>query len=305
MRYHEPALMSVSKWKDLLLAGLTEDDCQWDWTSRGTRSAATVRARVVAKSGGVWAASAGVEAMNLAARELGHESKAPCARSLLQDGASLVPGRGVAELQGPSTLVLALERPFLNLASYVSGVATATRELVEIVRAACPQRTPRVSSTRKTLPGYRDLAVQAVIAGGGHPHRVSLGGGVLIKENHIAAAGGIARAIAGAREAAPHGLKIEIEVTNLGELDQAIEAGAEIILLDNFSPSEVRRAINAVERSKRSARPIIEVSGGLNAGTIGDYAIPGVDVLSVGSLTHSVRAVDLSLLVQRSAKTGK
>jgi nicotinate-nucleotide pyrophosphorylase (carboxylating) len=121
---------------------------------------------------------------------------------------------------------------------------------------------------------------------------VSLAGGVLIKENHIAAAGGISRAIKGAKQVAPHGLKIETEVRSLKELAEALDAGVDGVLLDNFSPIDVKRAVQKI-----SGRIFIEVSGGLDAKNIGDYAIPGVDVLSSGSLTHSVTATDLSLLI--------
>jgi nicotinate-nucleotide pyrophosphorylase (carboxylating) len=215
---------------------------------------------------------------------------------MVEDGEELKPGETVMTLRGPARVLLALERPMLNLASYVSGIATRTEGLVWLVKKACPKRTPRVTSTRKTLPGYRDLATYGVLAGGGHAHRLSLSGGVLIKENHIAAAGGIARAIEGAREVAPHGLKIECEVRNLGELSRALTAGADGVLLDNFKVKEVKDALKLI--AGRPKAPVIEVSGGLNEDNIASYAIPGVDVLSVGSLTHSVTAVDLSLLVE-------
>jgi nicotinate-nucleotide pyrophosphorylase (carboxylating) len=187
---------------------------------------------------------------------------------------------------------LALERPFLNLVAYASGVASATRQLVDVVARVS---SARVTSTRKILPYYRDLAIYGVLCGGGVAHRVSLSGGVLLKENHIAAAGGIARAIKGVQAISPHGLKIEIEVRNLDELKQALKAGAEVVMLDNFEPEKVRAAVKQVRESKRAV--VIEVSGGLTAANIAEYALPGVDVLSCGGLTHSVRALDLSLLV--------
>src|SRR5690606_37963643 len=172
--------------------------------------------------------------------------------------------------------------------------------LVSIVDGAwkksrSPGEAPRVTSTRKILPYYRDVAIAAVMAGGGFAHRVSLDGGALIKENHIAAAGGIRAAIRGARAVAPHLLKIEIEVRNLKELREAVDAGADVIRLDNFSTKSVREAVDLVEESHRS--PLIECSGGITEETIGNYAIPGVHVLSIGGLTHSVKAIDLSLLV--------
>jgi nicotinate-nucleotide pyrophosphorylase (carboxylating) len=271
---------------------LEEDGWEWDWTTLGTLRAPDqkVRARMIAKSQGIWAADALVEALMKVEPKIR-------ARALVSNGAKLKPGMTVCEWSGPARQVLALERPFLNLASYVGGIATKTSGLVEEIRKACPVRTPRLTATRKTLPGYRDLAIYGVIAGGGHSHRVSLSGGVLIKENHIAAAGSVARAIAGARAVAPHGLLVEIEVTNMRELSQAIEAQAGIVLLDNFSPDEIRKALDLIESSLH--RPLVEVSGGITEDNAADYAIEGVDILSSGSLTHSVKAIDLSLLVDR------
>ncbi len=287
-------------WKELLASGLREDGWPWDWTSLGTGDAQQARiigARIVAKSEGVWAGSGAIPATNSLSVEMGGPADIVTAK--VKDGAKFRPGDTLVEWRGPARLVLAYERPFLNLVSYVSGIATTTDRFVSRVRKACPDRTPRVTSTRKTLPGYRDLALQGVQAGGGHLHRVSLSGGVLIKENHVAAAGGIAEAIAGARAVAPHLLKVEIEVRNDAELSQALDAGADGVLLDNFSSEQVRKAVQKVESFARGGRrPFVEVSGGLSEDTIASYAIVGVDVLSVGSLTHSVKQVDLSLLVE-------
>jgi nicotinate-nucleotide pyrophosphorylase (carboxylating) len=284
--------------KRILQLGLDDDGWPWDWTALGSvkDSSKKVRAQVIAKAPGVWAASQFVAAVESLARDINNEAGLTVpfnAKSLVKDGTSVKPGQRVCEWSGNASLVLALERPFLNLASYVSGIATATNEYVSVVKKACPKKTPRVTCTRKTLPGYRDLAVYGLQAGGGYPHRLGLSSGVLIKENHIAAAGSIAKAIEGCREVVPHGLKIEIEVTSLAELEQALAANAEVILLDNFSVEDVKKALGMLGKTK----PTIEVSGGLNLSNIGRYAIPGVDVLSVGALTHSVKALDLSLLI--------
>lgn len=289
--------------KNLIQAGLREDGWPWDWTTLGSVAdpLKKVRAQLIAKAPGIWAGTALTHSLNSVAKELSEISGGHfLAKAQLADGASVKPGQRVAEWSGSAILVLALERPFLNLAQYAGGIATATRELVQIVRKACPKNTPRVTATRKTLPMYRDLAIHALRAGGGYPHRVSLSGGVLIKENHIAAAGGIERAITGARGTAPHGLKIEIEVKNLQELEKAISANAEVILLDNFSVADAKRAVQVVDKVYAPGslgRPVIEISGGLNEANIGKYAIPGVDILSLGSLTHSIQALDISLLV--------
>lgn len=281
------------RWLSHLKTGLEEDSWEWDWTSLGASSGASViEARVVGKSRGVWAGGGLIPAATELSRQMGGELNL---KSRLKDGEAFKPRDVIVILKGPALTLLALERPFLNLASYVSGIATRTQALVKIVRAKCPRKTPRVTPTRKTLPGYRDLAVFGVLAGGGHAHRISLSGGVLIKENHIAAAGGIAKAVEGARESAPHGLKIEIEVRDLSELSQALSAGADGVLLDNFTPKQVKDALKQIGRCP--VRPVVEVSGGLGEKNIASYAIEGVDVLSVGSLTLSVTAVDLSLLV--------
>ena len=152
-----------------------------------------------------------------------------------------------------------------------------------------------MTMTRKTLPGYRDLSILGLQVGGGYAHRVSLSGGVLIKENHIVIAGSIQKAVDGARSIAPHGLKIEVEVRSVKELQQALKARVDCVLLDNFQPSQVQTALEIM--SKHEYCPLIEVSGGLTEANIVEYAIEGVDVLSVGSLTHSVKSLDLSLLI--------
>jgi len=289
----------VRGWKDLLTQGLEDDDWRWDWTTLGTlrNSSQKLRARVIAKSPGVWAATPLIEAVNDHCQS---QKGALSVRTRFCNGQSFRPGAVVAEWQGFGRLVLAFERPFLNLASFVCGIATRTAALVQKVEEACPQRTPRVTSTRKTLPGYRDLSIAGVLAGGGYSHRMTLSGGVLIKENHIAAAGGIKKAIEGVRSVAPHGLKIEIEVRSLRELQEVLKAQAEVIMLDNFTSDQVRKALFWMNRQVHRARqrPLIEISGGLNEQNIADYAIEGVDVLSIGSLTHSVKAVDFSLLVE-------
>jgi nicotinate-nucleotide pyrophosphorylase (carboxylating) len=288
--YHELAEI----WKNLLWQGLKEDGWPWDWTALGTRnhSKQKINARIIAKSEGIWAGQSLVQALNQIGRDLENSLQA---KSSFSDGDSLKSQDLVVEITGEPKNLLALERPFLNLAAYVSGIATATQKIVKKVHAACPEHPPRVTLTRKTLPGYRDIAIHGVLTGGGHPHRVTLAGGVLIKENHIAASGGILKAVQGTRAVAPHGLKIEIEVRSLEELTQAIQAQAEGVLLDNFSPQNVHEALKLVKNIP--SKPFIEVSGGLTESNISEYSIPGVDVLSLGSITHSVKSIDLSLLV--------
>lgn len=311
---------SPDMWKDLLLTGLSEDGWPWDWTSLGSQPSESsqptkpIHARIIAKAHGIWAAEDLVRAFNRAALEISiatdqpgkHSSQATAnALSKIKDGHAFQPGEVLVEFTGSARDLLALERPFLNIAAYVCGIATATHRVVQIVEEAylknrstshgLPRVLPRVSMTRKTLPGYRDVAIHGVRAGGGFPHRVSLAGGILIKENHIAAAGGIAKSIEGVRAIAPHGLKVEIEVRNLSELQEALNAKAEGVLLDNFTKEEVQAALKLI--ASQTVKPFVEVSGGLSESTISDYAVPGVDVLSMGSLTHSVTIIDLSFLV--------
>ncbi len=273
--------------------GLSEDGWTWDWTTLGTLgnggAEKIVRARIVAKADGIWASQGLIAATNSLAEKV-------IVSSSLKDGQEFKSGSALVQWEGPARLVLAYERPFLNLASYASGIATSTRKLVLAVKSACPGRPPRVTATRKILPAYRDIAIASVIAGGGHSHRVNLSGGVLIKENHIAAAGGIAAAVRGARAVAPHGLKVETEVRNEKELREALDAKADGVLLDNFTPAQIRSALLVLANS--SHRPVVEVSGGINDSNISGYVIEGVDVISVGSLTHTVRATDLSMLME-------
>lgn len=293
------------------MQGIRDDGYPWDWTSLGILDDRPVRAQIIAKQPGVWAGEGVMRAVTEVSRELCGDAGTVAVEPLVHDGAILERGEVVAHWSGAATSVLAFERPALNLASWVSGVATATRELVDRVNEAHEKITrsksapkgknawkpPRVTPTRKTLPGYRDASLWGVLSGGGIPHRVSLSGGVLIKENHVAAAGGIAAAISAARAVAPHGLRIEVEVRDLVELIDALQAQADVVMLDNFSPALVRKAMAITGKYPRAQ---VEVSGGIRESNIKDFVMPGVHVVSVGGLTHSVRSLDLSLLVRET-----
>ncbi|TPV96766.1 MAG: carboxylating nicotinate-nucleotide diphosphorylase [Myxococcales bacterium FL481] len=204
------------------------------------------------------------------------------------DGESVAAGAVLGRLQGPAASLLAGERTALNLLQRSCGVATQTQAYVAAARGRL-----RVADTRKTMPGLRALDRYAVRCGGGHNHRNDLGGGVLIKENHVRAAGGISPAVRRARDSAPHLLKVACEVETLDQLDEAIAAGAEIVLLDNMDDDTVRRAV-----ARGQDRVILEVSGGITLERIDVLAELGVDVVSVGALTHSARAADISLLFE-------
>lgn len=207
------------------------------------------------------------------------------------DGAQLAAGSVIAEVHGPARALLTAERVALNLLQRLSGVATATRRYVEAVQ----HTGARIIDTRKTTPGLRWLEKYAVRVGGGHNHRFGLGDGVLIKDNHIAIAGGIAAAIGLARQAVSHLQRIEVEVENLSQLREALAAGADAILLDNMTPEQTREAVHLVREAPGGDRILLESSGGITLHTVRQYAEAGVDLISVGALTHSAPAVDISL----------
>jgi nicotinate-nucleotide pyrophosphorylase (carboxylating) len=206
--------------------------------------------------------------------------------TLHRDGDQIPRGEIFASAEGPAAILLKGERVALNFLQRLSGIATLTRQFVSAVNGT---RTAIVD-TRKTTPGLRLLEKYAVRQGGGKNHRFGLFDGVLIKENHIAAAGGIKEAVRRARSRIDHLKKIEVEVTSLEELTLALEAGADVILLDNMSPSQVKEAVAHVK-----GRVPVEVSGGIRLDNVRDYASARVDFVSVGALTHSFKAADISL----------
>lgn len=197
----------------------------------------------------------------------------------------------VLELHGSATSLLAAERTALNFLQQLSGVATLTARCVRAVEAV-PGSRARILDTRKTVPGLRMLQKRAVLAGGGVNHRIGLFDAILIKENHAALAGGVGEAVRRAKQHAPR-LPLEVECSTLDEVDQALEAGAPRILLDNMTPEQLRGAVARV-----AGRAELEASGGFTLETIGDVAATGVDFISVGALTHSAPALDLSLLLE-------
>ena len=203
------------------------------------------------------------------------------------DGTHVTPGTVLLDLRGPAATLLAAERTALNFLQRLSGVATQARRYADAVAGT----GARVVDTRKTTPGWRVLEKAAVLAGGCGNHRFDLGSGILIKDNHIVACGGIRAAVTAAKARAPHPLRIEVEVVDLPGLDEAIDAGAEIVLLDNMTPDQV--GVAAARAHQRGVR--VEVSGGITLDTIGGFARAGADLISVGALTHSVSAVDIGL----------
>ncbi|TNE95070.1 carboxylating nicotinate-nucleotide diphosphorylase [Porticoccus sp.] len=206
---------------------------------------------------------------------------------LVQDGDDVQPGQTLVELSGPARSLLTGERTALNFLQTLSGTATLSRQYAKLVEGT----DIKILDTRKTIPGLRLAQKYAVNVGGCHNHRIGLYDAFLIKENHIAACGGIGAAVKKAHETVP-GKPVEVEVENLDELHQALEAGADIIMLDNFDPEQIREAITV-----NQGRAKLEVSGNLEANNLTSKAIPGIDYLSSGSLTKHCRGVDLSMRV--------
>lgn len=203
------------------------------------------------------------------------------------DGDVLEPGAKILVTRGPAAEILMAERTALNFVQRLSGVATLARRYADaVVGTPC-----KIVDTRKTTPGFRVLEKAAVLAGGCGNHRFDLGSGVLIKDNHIVACGGVEAAVSRARREAPHPLRVECEVTNLVELDAALAAGADVVLLDNMTPDEVR----AAAARAHATNVLVEVSGGITLTTVRAYAEAGADLISVGALTHSAPAVDIGL----------
>lgn len=267
-------------------AALAEDLGAGDWTSECTvPAAAVVTARILAKAPGVLA---GVELAAYAFRHL-----APGAViEHRTDGEPVARGTVVLQVRGPARAVLGAERVALNFLQRLSGIATLTRQFVDAV-AGTPAA---ISDTRKTTPGWRRLEKYAVRCGGGTNHRARLDEMLLVKENHIQAAGSVETAIAAAMAMGrERGVPVEIEVRTRAEFDAVLPHAPDRILLDHWRPEDVAQAVEA-----RGARrtPLLEVSGNLSLATVGSYARAGADILSVGALTHSAPALDLSLLVE-------
>ena len=209
-----------------------------------------------------------------------------------RDGDEVEEGTVFGTLKGFADILLTGERVALNLIQRMSGIATLTKQYVRAVEGT----NAFIVDTRKTTPGLRMLEKYAVTVGGGRNHRMGLDDGVLIKDNHIALAGGITEAVSAAKRSVGHLHKIEVEITNWAQLREAIQAGADIILLDNQSPEETAKLVEM----SRSLNPnvLIEASGGMDRDRVRAYAEAGVDLISVGRLTHSARAVDISFKIQ-------
>lgn len=271
---------------ELIRQALEEDGALADITTLSTVSAEQqAEASIVTRQAGV---IAGVAVAAATFRVLDERI---AIEQLCQDGAAVQRGDVVMRLRGPARSLLSAERVALNFLGHLSGIATVTAHCVRAVEGT----RARVLDTRKTTPGLRALEKAAVRMGGGHNHRTGLHDGVLIKDNHIKAAGGIAQAVTAARRLAPHLLKIEVECETLAEVEQALEASADVVLLDNM---DIEMMHNAVAFMRRQApRVLIEASGniGTNVERLRAVAATGVDFISLGALTHSAPNFDVSL----------
>ncbi|MDP9478410.1 MAG: carboxylating nicotinate-nucleotide diphosphorylase [Actinomycetota bacterium] len=285
---NEPVSLPPSALLSLARTALAEDVGRGDVTSLVTVGPeARARARFVAREPFV------VSGLG-AARAVFYEASGGEERFSLSagEGERVEASAVLASVEGGARQVLAAERVALNLVMRLSGVATLTSRYVETVAGT----GARITDTRKTTPGLRALEKAAVRAGGGTNHRAGLDDGILIKDNHVALAGGVAEAVRRAREVAPHLLKVEVEVENVEELGEALRAGADVVLLDNMTPEEVRSSVETVRRE--SPGTVVEVSGGVNLSTVRALAEAGPDLISVGALTHSAPAADVSLEVE-------
>jgi len=207
------------------------------------------------------------------------------------DGVRIKKGQSIAVIRANARTILSCERVILNLLQRMCGIATLTNSYVKAVSAT----KTKILDTRKTIPGLRSLDKYAVCCGGGVNHRLDLQDGILIKNNHISLGGGLPKVLAAALEGHKPGQTVQVEVRSQVELDQALEGGAESLLLDNMTPHQVRKAVKQIR--KQSPKATIEASGNMNLKTVRKYALAGVDFISVGALTHSTSAVDLSMKI--------
>ena len=272
--------------EEKLVQLLAEDVGQGDVTTTALAPPElTVEAEVVAKDTGI---AAGVEEAVILMESLGLKVEVN-----VGDGKAVKKGQPILRVKGDARTILCSERTVLNLLSRMSGIATMTRKLVEKLRDA--KLDTKVAGTRKSALGLLYFDKKAVLIGGGDPHRLHLDDMVLIKDNHVVVAGGVEKAVKKAKMYSSFTKKIEVEVTKVADAVEAAEAGADIIMFDNFSSKQVKQAIESLEKAGFLGKILLEVSGGISEDSLLEYASTGVDVLSMGSLTHSVKAFDISL----------
>jgi nicotinate-nucleotide pyrophosphorylase (carboxylating) len=220
-----------------------------------------------------------------------------------RDGERVKAGTMILSALGPARALLGVERTLLNLLAHMSGVATATMDLVSIANKESRGKV-RIACTRKTLPGLRYFEKRAVKLGGGDMHRLRLDDVVLIKDNHLELAGSVGECVRKAKEKVSFTKKVEVEVTNADQAVEAAKAGADIILLDNMTPKEVERSVAMLKTENLRDQVLLEASGGIRKENLASYVKTGVDVISVGAITHSAPAIDLSMEIHSSRKRG-
>ena len=276
------SLLSTALIDPILLRALEEDLGAGDVTTE-----ACVPENAVSTAHGVARKEMVVSGVSVALRVFGLVDPSLEVKAVAEEGTKVAAGTTIFSVKGKSRSILMAERVALNLVQRMCGIATATRRHVDAVPSGAKTR---ITDTRKTTPGLRLFERYAVRCGGGHNHRNDLGSAVLIKDNHIVAAGGITAAIGAARARAPHTSKIECEVDSMKQLEEALAAGADIVLLDNMDTPTVEEAVRTTR-----GRAILEASGGITLERITELAKAGVDAISVGALTHSTPASDIGL----------
>jgi nicotinate-nucleotide pyrophosphorylase (carboxylating) len=265
---------------------LAEDIGQGDVTTAAVVSSGLmVEAAVIAKEAGI---AAGIEEAVILAESLGLSVKTEVA-----DGEKIKEGQIIMKISGDARTILSVERTMLNLLARMSGIATTTRKLTDELKKA--NLTTKIAATRKTAPGLLYFDKKAVLIGGGDPHRLHLDDMILIKDNHIALAGSIENAVKRAKQNSSFSKKIEVEVSKLAEVLRAAEAGADIIMLDNFPPKQIKEAVERLKKAGFFGKLLLEASGGITAENLLEYASTQVDAVSLGELTHSAKALDISL----------
>ena len=276
--------------EEKLLQLLAEDVGQGDVTTAAImKEGQIIEASIIAKESGV---AAGIEEVVILAEGLGLKTE-----TCVKDGEALKKGQIVVKFSGDARTILSAERTMLNLLSRMSGIATKTRRLVEKLRQA--KATAKIAATRKSAPSLLYFDKKAVFIGGGDPHRLHLDDMILIKDNHIAVVGTVETAVKKAKLSASFTKKIEVEVTRIADAVIAAKAGADIIMLDNFTPKQIREAVTSFRKAGFFGKVLLEASGGITEVNLLDFASTGVDVLSLGELTHSVKALDVSLEITR------
>ena len=275
---------------------LAEDIGQGDVTTAAVvPSGLTAEAAVIAKEDGI---AAGIEETVILAESLGLKVKTEVA-----DGEEIKNRQVIMKISGDARTILSVERTMLNLLARMSGIATTTRKLTEKLKKA--KATAKIAATRKTAPGLLYFDKKAVLIGGGDPHRLHLDDMILVKDNHIAVAGSIENALKMARKNASFGKKIEVEVSRATDALKAAEAGADIIMLDNFSPKQVKETIELLKKAGFFGKILLEASGGITAENLLEYAATQVNIISLGELTHSARALNVSLEIKNVEKREK